>query len=194
MKRSIINISLLILIVMLFIPARNTSAIPAFARKYQISCQVCHSPAIPGLKAFGDDFADARLRGGGQGKQFKAFSHYESGIAYGQYGAGSCAALYAVWKYLGSGSGGTFVRRPSDDGRTDSMGGGAKNVTGSFFCSVVADTLCSLFARRRLEILCGLFRNVFIGINVETDERAHKKPAVFQEQRDLLVHGLLQQT
>lgn len=32
------------------------NAIPAFARKYQISCQVCHSPA-PNLKPFGDDFA-----------------------------------------------------------------------------------------------------------------------------------------
>jgi hypothetical protein len=30
--------------------------IPAFARKYQISCQVCHSPA-PKLKPFGEEFA-----------------------------------------------------------------------------------------------------------------------------------------
>ena len=33
------------------------NAIPAFARKYQISCQVCHSPAIPRLKGFGEEFA-----------------------------------------------------------------------------------------------------------------------------------------
>jgi hypothetical protein len=38
------------------------NAIPAFARKYQISCQVCHSPASPRLKAFGDDFAGAGFR------------------------------------------------------------------------------------------------------------------------------------
>lgn len=31
-------------------------AIPAFARKYKMSCQTCHSP-IPRLKAFGDEFA-----------------------------------------------------------------------------------------------------------------------------------------
>ncbi len=36
-------------------------AIPAFARKYQISCQVCHSPA-PRLKPFGDTFASAGYR------------------------------------------------------------------------------------------------------------------------------------
>lgn len=33
------------------------NAIPAFARKYQLSCQVCHSPAMPRLKAFGEEFA-----------------------------------------------------------------------------------------------------------------------------------------
>lgn len=31
-------------------------SIPAFARKYNISCQTCHSP-MPRLKAFGDEFA-----------------------------------------------------------------------------------------------------------------------------------------
>ncbi len=38
------------------------NAIPAFARKYQVSCQVCHSPASPRLKAFGEDFAGAGFR------------------------------------------------------------------------------------------------------------------------------------
>jgi hypothetical protein len=38
------------------------NAIPAFARKYQISCQVCHSPAVPRLKAFGDEFAGQGFR------------------------------------------------------------------------------------------------------------------------------------
>jgi hypothetical protein len=41
--------------VLLIIPAK-LNAIPAFARKYQISCQVCHSPA-PNLKPFGNEFA-----------------------------------------------------------------------------------------------------------------------------------------
>ena len=40
----------------------KTNAIPAFARKYQISCQVCHSPAAPALKAFGDEFAGNGFR------------------------------------------------------------------------------------------------------------------------------------
>jgi hypothetical protein len=37
-------------------------SIPAFARKYQISCQVCHAPAIPRLKAFGTEFATSGFR------------------------------------------------------------------------------------------------------------------------------------
>ena len=32
-------------------------AIPAFARKYRMSCQTCHSPSAPKLKDYGDDFA-----------------------------------------------------------------------------------------------------------------------------------------
>lgn len=40
----------------------DTQAIPAFARKYQISCQVCHSPAMPRLKAYGDEFAGNGFR------------------------------------------------------------------------------------------------------------------------------------
>jgi hypothetical protein len=44
------------------IPVNDAGAIPAFARKYQISCQVCHSPAMPRLKAFGDEFAGNGFR------------------------------------------------------------------------------------------------------------------------------------
>jgi len=40
---------------------QTINAIPAFARKYQVSCQVCHSPA-PHLKPFGNDFAGAGYR------------------------------------------------------------------------------------------------------------------------------------
>jgi hypothetical protein len=38
-----------------FIPA-SADAIPAFARKYKISCTTCHAP-IPKLKPYGDEFA-----------------------------------------------------------------------------------------------------------------------------------------
>lgn len=40
----------------------TVKAIPAFARKYQISCQVCHSPAMPRLKGFGEEFAGNGFR------------------------------------------------------------------------------------------------------------------------------------
>ncbi|MCF8301726.1 MAG: hypothetical protein K9I94_00520 [Bacteroidales bacterium] len=35
----------------------QSNAIPAFARKYRLSCRTCHTPAAPKLKAFGDTFA-----------------------------------------------------------------------------------------------------------------------------------------
>jgi len=50
------------LLLILFFPGNMAEAIPAFARKYQISCQVCHSPAMPRLKAFGDEFAGNGFR------------------------------------------------------------------------------------------------------------------------------------
>ncbi len=37
-------------------------AIPAFARKYQMSCTTCHSPAMPRIKAFGEEFAGNGFR------------------------------------------------------------------------------------------------------------------------------------
>ena len=48
--------SLLLVVIILSVSVQQADAIPAFARKYQISCQVCHSPA-PRLKPFGDTFA-----------------------------------------------------------------------------------------------------------------------------------------
>jgi len=50
------------LLLLLLIPPVTTIAIPAFARKYQISCQVCHSPAMPRLKGFGEEFAGNGFR------------------------------------------------------------------------------------------------------------------------------------
>ncbi|HPI84947.1 MAG TPA: hypothetical protein PLR01_01130 [Bacteroidales bacterium] len=38
------------------------NAIPAFARKYQMSCTVCHSPAMPRIKGFGEEFAGNGFR------------------------------------------------------------------------------------------------------------------------------------
>ncbi len=40
----------------------QTHAIPAFARKYGISCITCHAPSAPKLKAFGDQFAGDGFR------------------------------------------------------------------------------------------------------------------------------------
>jgi hypothetical protein len=49
-------------IVLTVVITEQTQAIPAFARKYQISCQTCHVPAAPKLKAYGDDFAGDGFR------------------------------------------------------------------------------------------------------------------------------------
>ena len=63
MKRVIsYQLAIMAAILSVIIPGTNCSAIPAFARKYQISCQVCHSPAMPRLKAFGDEFAGNGFR------------------------------------------------------------------------------------------------------------------------------------
>lgn len=51
----------LMLSIILLIPIRSVNAIPAFARKYQISCQVCHSP-MARLKPFGEEFAGNGFR------------------------------------------------------------------------------------------------------------------------------------
>lgn len=41
--------------------AQAAAAIPAFARKYGYSCEICHAP-IPRLKAFGEEFMDNGYR------------------------------------------------------------------------------------------------------------------------------------
>jgi hypothetical protein len=45
----------------LLVLAQAAAAIPAFARKYGYSCEVCHAP-IPHLKAFGEQFMDNGYR------------------------------------------------------------------------------------------------------------------------------------
>ncbi len=59
---AITRFALLAVTMGLIIPPEQADAVPAFARKYQISCQVCHSPAMPRLKAFGDEFAGDGFR------------------------------------------------------------------------------------------------------------------------------------
>ncbi|HOC04361.1 MAG TPA: hypothetical protein PLA17_02060 [Bacteroidales bacterium] len=63
MKTSFIaRAAILTVTIIMLLPYKQMSAIPAFARKYQISCQVCHTPVMPRLKAFGDDFAGDGFR------------------------------------------------------------------------------------------------------------------------------------
>jgi hypothetical protein len=52
-KTAIVFIGILVL---LQVAAVKLQALPAFARKYQMSCKTCHSP-FPKLKPYGDEFA-----------------------------------------------------------------------------------------------------------------------------------------
>ncbi len=61
-RQTFARIIFLAAVAVLLLPAKKADAIPAFARKYQISCQVCHSPGMPMLKDFGDEFAGAGFR------------------------------------------------------------------------------------------------------------------------------------
>ncbi len=61
-RENLNHVAIVALVLLLIIPANKSDAIPAFARKYQISCQVCHAPAMPRLKAFGDEFAGNGFR------------------------------------------------------------------------------------------------------------------------------------
>ena len=54
MKNIIGKIS--IVLALLFLASSVIEAIPAFGRKYQMSCQTCHAP-FPKLKAYGEEFA-----------------------------------------------------------------------------------------------------------------------------------------
>ncbi len=53
--RLLVIVALALFVVVLLMPA-DGAAIPAFARKYRMSCTTCHAP-VPRLKSFGDDFA-----------------------------------------------------------------------------------------------------------------------------------------
>ena len=62
MKTRSLTITLFLILFLQITAVRKSDAIPAFARKYSISCQVCHAPAMPRLKAFGEDFAGDGFR------------------------------------------------------------------------------------------------------------------------------------
>jgi hypothetical protein len=51
----VVNIVRVVLAVVLLVPT-PASAIPVFARRYRVSCQLCHHP-VPALTAFGEQFA-----------------------------------------------------------------------------------------------------------------------------------------
>ncbi|UCC73585.1 MAG: hypothetical protein JSV86_03205 [Gemmatimonadota bacterium] len=55
LERLIVGLTLVLLI------SADASAIPAFARKYRVSCQLCHNPA-PTLNDFGETFAGNGFR------------------------------------------------------------------------------------------------------------------------------------
>jgi hypothetical protein len=46
---------------MLLSPAAEAAGIPVFARRYKVSCQLCHNP-VPALTAFGEQFAGNGFR------------------------------------------------------------------------------------------------------------------------------------
>ena len=54
--KTITRTTIVTILFVLFIMPDTVSAIPAFARKYDMTCQMCHSPA-PKLKAYGEEFA-----------------------------------------------------------------------------------------------------------------------------------------
>lgn len=58
----LIQMILPVIVIVLTLNVTDADSVPAFARKYQISCQVCHSPAMPRLKPFGDEFAGNGFR------------------------------------------------------------------------------------------------------------------------------------
>lgn len=53
--RVLVATAIVVFMAVLLVPA-GSDAVPAFARKYRMSCTTCHAPA-PRLKAFGEDFA-----------------------------------------------------------------------------------------------------------------------------------------
>ena len=53
-----VSVTLTLAALLAAVLAENAGAIPAFARRYKMSCTTCHAP-FPRLKAYGDEFAGA---------------------------------------------------------------------------------------------------------------------------------------
>jgi hypothetical protein len=51
-----------IFILITFLITEKACSIPAFARKYRLSCTTCHAPSTPALKPYGDEFAGNGFR------------------------------------------------------------------------------------------------------------------------------------
>ncbi len=60
-NRSLAIVVLVALALLALSEARRADAIPAFARKYQLSCSTCHAP-FPRLKPYGEEFAARGFR------------------------------------------------------------------------------------------------------------------------------------
>ncbi len=62
-RLAIALILILVVITMMFVATvRESQALPAFARKYQADCAMCHYPVVPRLNAFGQQYRRAGYR------------------------------------------------------------------------------------------------------------------------------------
>lgn len=62
-RLAIALILILVVITMMFVgTVRESQALPAFARKYQADCAMCHYPVVPRLNAFGQQYRRAGYR------------------------------------------------------------------------------------------------------------------------------------
>ena len=60
-NRLLVTVVIVAIALLAVLSARDADAIPAFARKYQLSCSTCHAP-FPRLKPYGEEFAARGFR------------------------------------------------------------------------------------------------------------------------------------
>ncbi len=60
-RPSAVVVTLLFCSVLIMLPSNRADAIPAFARRYRVSCSLCHN-VVPALSAFGEAFAGNGFR------------------------------------------------------------------------------------------------------------------------------------
>ena len=56
MRKCLTLIIVFVFVALVLLSGRDGNAMPGFARKYKMSCQVCHAP-VPRLKPYGAEFA-----------------------------------------------------------------------------------------------------------------------------------------